>query len=83
MGMTIEEAIPILHDMYNYYNDVDVDAYIGFDNEDNNAIETALDTIHKYQKIQEIVKAWKADVDIDSYDCMADIEEVLEDGKID
>lgn len=55
MGMSIDEAIPILHDMYNYYNDVDVDAYVGFDNEDNNAIETALDTMRKYQKIKEQV----------------------------
>ena len=54
MGMTIDEAIPILHDMYNYYNDVDVDvdAYVGFDNEDNNAIETALETMRKYQMMQ-------------------------------
>lgn len=57
MGMTIDEAIPILHDMYNYYNDVDIDAYVGFDNEDNNAIETALDTMRKYQKIQEILNS--------------------------
>ena len=57
MGMTIDEAIPILHDMYNYYNDVDIDVYVGFDNEDNNAIETALDTMRKYQKIQEILNS--------------------------
>ena len=56
MGMSINEAIPILHDMYNYYNDVDIDAYVGFDNEDNNAIETALDTMRKYQKIEQIMK---------------------------
>lgn len=56
MGMTIKEAIPILHDMYNYYNDVDVDAYVGFDNKDNNAIEIALDTMRKYQEIEKIVE---------------------------
>ena len=55
MGMSIKEAIPILHDLYNYYNDADIDAYVGFDNEDNNAIEVALDTMRKYQKIKEQV----------------------------
>lgn len=59
MGMTIEESIPILHDMYNYYNDTDVDTYVGFDNEDNNAIEITLDIIHKYQKIQKIAEPLK------------------------
>jgi hypothetical protein len=63
MGMLIKEAIPILHNMYNYYNDVDVDAYVGFDNEDNNAIETALDTMHKYQQLQtEYENRLKADM---------------------
>lgn len=55
MGMPIDEAIPILHDMYNYYNDTDIDAYVGFDKEDNNAIETALETMRKYQQIVNIV----------------------------
>lgn len=44
------------------------------------SINFAIDTMCKYQKIREIVEAWKADVDIDSYDCIADIYEVLEDG---
>lgn len=60
--MTVDEAIPILHDMYNYYNDVDVDDYIGFDNEDNNAIETALDTMRNYQKIKEAYKKYLNDM---------------------
>lgn len=37
--------------------------------------------VHKYQKIEQIIEAWKADTDIDSYDSMTDIYEVLEDGK--
>lgn len=83
MGMTIEETIPILHDMYNYYNDVDVDvdAYVGFDNEDNNAIETALDTMRKYEKIQEIVKEWReVGLEYDSCDAMMNIERVINNG---
>lgn len=78
MGMSIDEAIPILHDMYNYYNDVDIDAYIGFDNEDNNAIETALDTMRKYQKIQEIHKKWFCDYT--SAEAYTKISEVLKNG---
>jgi hypothetical protein len=76
MGMTIKEAIPILHDMYNYYNDVDVDAYVGFDNEDNNAIERALDTMRKYEKIQQILKDIPYGGDI----TVRRIQEVVEDG---
>ena len=57
MEMTVNEAIPILHDMYNYYNDVDIDAYVRFDNEDNKAIETALDAMRKYRKIVEILNS--------------------------
>ncbi len=88
MGMSIEEAIPILHDMYNYYNDTDIDAYVGFDNEDNNAIETALDTIHKYQKIVEILNSasYKEDGKTYSYTYDEDsrvkhIRQVVEDGQ--
>lgn len=79
MGMTIKEAIPILHDMYNYYNDVDVDAYVGFDNEDNNAIETALETMNKYQKIVQIMER-TVDDGTSMYDTLQEIEEVIEDG---
>lgn len=76
MKMSIDEAIPILHDMYNYYNDVDVDAYVGFDNEDNNAIERALDTMRKYEKIQQILKDIPYGGDI----TVRRIQEVVEDG---
>jgi hypothetical protein len=46
-------------------------------------IDFMIETMRKYQKIEQIVKAWKADVDIDSYDSMADIGEVVEDGNVD
>lgn len=77
MGMSIKEAIPILHDMYNYYNDTDIDAYVGFDKEDNNAIETALDTMHKYEKIEQILK----DISYGGEATVRRILEVVEDGK--
>jgi len=84
MGMTIDEAIPILHDMYNYYNDVD--AYVGFDNEDNNAIETALDTMRKYQKIEQAYKKYLNDMVTNIYadsKFIRALREVLEDGNDD
>lgn len=76
MEMTIKEAIPILHDMYNYYNDVDVDAYVGFDKEDNNAIEIALDTMRKYQQIEQILK----DIPYGGDATLRRIQEVVKDG---
>lgn len=79
MGMSIDEAIPVLHDMYNYYNDTDIDAYIGFDKEDNNAIETALDTMRKYQKIEKILK----DIPYGGDATVRRIQEVIEDGNYD
>lgn len=72
MGMSIKEAIPILHDLYNYYNDTDIDAYVGFDKEDNNAIETALDTMHKYQKIEEIMH-----IEMNGKEALQEIERIL------
>ena len=67
MEMTIDEAITVLGMVEAYGVCIE-------------AKDIAVDTMRKYRKIEEIVKAWKADVDIDSYDCMADIEEVIEDG---
>lgn len=46
------------------------------------ALGKAIEIIHKYQKIEEIVAKWKTDAWIGhlSYDCMVKISEVLEDG---
>ena len=44
------------------------------------SLDVAIETMRKFQRIQAIVEAWKADVDIDSFDCMADIYEVVGDG---
>jgi len=41
------------------------------------AFKIAIDTMRKYQKIEEIVKAWN---DMNSFDSMKQISEVLEDG---
>lgn len=46
------------------------------------SLNKAMETMHKYQKITEIVAEWKVDSWTDgiSYDCMVKISEVLEYG---
>lgn len=41
------------------------------------AMKTAVDTMRKYQKIQTVVNAW---TDMNSFDSMIQISEVIEDG---
>lgn len=65
MRMTIDNAIETIE-------------YLKTQNSQLKSLDMAVDIMLKYQRIQAIVEAWKADVDIDSYDCMADICEVVE-----
>ena len=46
------------------------------------SLKNAIDIIHKYQKILEIIDRWKVDTWTDgiSYDCMVEISEVVENG---
>lgn len=65
MKMTIDEAITWLNtDDYESKGFAD-------------ATSVAIDTMRKYEKIQAIVKAWN---DMNSFDSMKQISEVLEDG---
>lgn len=75
MKMLIDNHIEILKSYHN--------GFTGCVGNLQESIDVAVDIMNKYQRIQEIVKAWKADVDINSYDCMADICEVIEDGNDD
>ena len=70
MGMTIDDAI-------RYFKDMEKACCCGTEQ-----ATIAIDTMRKYQKIQEIVKSWKSDTWTYgvSYDCMVKISEVLEDG---
>lgn len=56
MGMTIDKAKQNLHDIQDYYNDDTQDAYIGFDKEDNESVDIAIETMRKYQKIEELIE---------------------------
>lgn len=76
MEMTIDEAIKIIESAKNFSYDAEYD----------NAFDVAIETMHKYQKIKEILKD---DTYYEEYGNNAEkfivsaICEVLEDGKID
>ena len=78
MGLTIEEAIEII-------SDIDK-AYRTFSNIEYKALRKALESMCKYQKIQEIIADWKSDGGVfemtESY-WLRLISEVIENGKID
>ena len=45
--MTNEEAIITLHSLLDYYNDKNEDSYVGFDNEDNEALDMAIKALEQ------------------------------------
>lgn len=80
MEMTIEEAIEII-------SDIDK-AYRTFSNMEYKAIQKSIDTMRKYQKIEQIVSDFREYQEGISYGFggekyMQMVSEVLEDGKID
>lgn len=76
MGMTIDKSILY---MSLYKQRLEESISDGLE-EDIEAYDVAMNTMRKFQRIQEIVKAWN---DMNSFDSMVQISEVLEDGKID
>ena len=73
MAMTIDDDIEMLELIHEDYRGC----------RQGVALEHAINNLHKYQKIQEIVKSWEGDTWTDgiSKDCMEKISEVMEDGK--
>lgn len=57
MKMTIDEAKVNLHAIQVYYNDDMQDSYVGFDKEDNESVDIAIETMRKYQRIEKIINA--------------------------
>ena len=72
MGMTIDKAISHLN---TYSSTMGSGQTTQEQHEESKRV--AIDTMRKYQKIQEIVKSWKSDTWTDgvSYDCMVKISE--------
>ena len=68
MGMMIEEILQELESTKDYP---------ASDPASDEALDDAIEIIQKYQRIQEIVKAWN---DMNSFDSMKQISEVVEDG---
>ena len=59
MGMTIDVAKVNLHAIQVYYNDDMQDSYVGFDKEDNESIDFAIEIMQKYQKIEQIISDYE------------------------
>ena len=79
MGMTIDEIISVLDDMK---VKIDIPKAAVMQNNKNYALDVAIDTMRKYQKIVQIMER-TVDDGTSMYDTLQEIEEVIEDGKID
>lgn len=84
MGMSIDVAKVNLHAIQVYYNDDMQDSYVGFDKEDNESIDFAIEIMQKYQKIEQIIDDWINEDSVGMSDYwMGKIREVIEDGNVD
>lgn len=52
--MTNEQAIAVLKCLIGYYNDEDQDSYVGFDDEDNEAIDMAIKALEQKSVLDNI-----------------------------
>lgn len=73
MGMTIEEAIE--------HGEGSLDIF--FVGEHREFIETSIDTMRKYQKIERIVNTWHYDITPDNYRYMSEIDKVMVETEVD
>ena len=53
--MTKEEAKNTLKSLKNYYNDKNEDSYVGFDNEDNEALDMAIKALETQDRLTEML----------------------------
>ena len=47
------------------------------------ALDMAIDTMRKYQKIERILEVWHQDIYAKDFECIAEVAEVVEDGNVD
>lgn len=80
MEMTIEDAILCLKGIKQYGSDTFTKRSQG---DWQNSLDLAIDTIRKYQKIEEIVNNWHHDIEAKDFECMAEIADVVEDSNDD
>lgn len=77
MGMSIEENVATLKE---HLNTLNVDKGVEFYQEIE-SIQSAIDIMRKYQKIEQIIDDWEHDVYPTSDDALEDIERILKNGK--
>ena len=82
MGMTIEQKIKTLLELYHY---IKGDTHFCGYNEETatQSLETAIDTMRKYQRIEQIYQKWNEVNDFSYNQAMRMIGEVVEDGNDD
>ena len=56
--MSLDEAIADLISMKNYYNDKNEDSYVGFDDDDNKALDMAIRVLRILQAMEDLYK-WR------------------------
>ena len=82
MGMTIDESKQLLSDYQRLFNSLNGDYKLSQVqiSELSHSISTAIDTMRKYQMIEEIYKNWCYPTYFNATDAMNKLGEVLKDG---
>ncbi len=72
MGMTIEEHIAQLVKVKHYASPRHYET-----------LDMAIETMRKYQQIEQIIEVWHQDIYAKDFECIAEVAEVVEDGNDD
>lgn len=76
MGMSIDEAIT------RYKNNAEYESTHG-NLQGCLEFRQLAEWLRKYQKIEQIIEVWHQDIDAKDFECIAEVAEVVEDGKRD